>query len=184
VGVAHVRRRGLFERPGLHLFYRLPQEEHERKMPLTLTPRAEKVVRVGLVRQPHLGPDLPQRVRALVKQFDSDDFETREKAEEQIRAIGPAALVVLSRLDLAGLPVQARRRVEGMLKGWSAKDAFDRRAERRGPACCLGKDEKGGQAPRAISPARTAGTPATRPSLPSASRTAGCGRRGAPCSGR
>jgi hypothetical protein len=121
-----VRRQDLFERPGLHLFYRLPQEEYERRMPLTLTPRAEKVVRVGLVMQPHLEPDLSQRVRALVRQLDSDDFETREQAEKQIRAIGPAALVELSRLNLGELPAEARRRVEAMLKGWSARDAFDR----------------------------------------------------------
>jgi hypothetical protein len=121
-----VRRQDLFERPGLHLFYRLPQEEYDRRMPLTLTPPAEKVVRVGLIMQPHLEPDLAQRVRALVKQLDDDDFAVREAAEKQLRAIGPAALVQLSRLNLAELPIEARRRVEAMLKGWSAKEAFDR----------------------------------------------------------
>jgi hypothetical protein len=121
-----VRRQDLFERPGLHLFYRLPQEEYDRKMPLTLTPPAEKVVRVGLIMQPHLEPDLAQRVRALVKRLDDDDFEAREAAEKQLRDIGPAALVHLSRLNLAELPPEARRHVEKMLKGWSAKEAFDR----------------------------------------------------------
>jgi hypothetical protein len=124
--LADLWRQDLFERPGLHLFYRLPQEEYDRKLPLTLTPAPGKLVRVGLVVQPHVEPDLAQRVARLVKQLDSDDFEVREGAEKQIRAIGPAALVQLSRLNLAELPAEARRRVEAMLKGWSAKEAFDR----------------------------------------------------------
>ena len=52
------------------------------------------VVRAGL----HAGADaLGERIRRLVRDLDDDDFRVRERATEQLRAIGPAAVGQLRR---------------------------------------------------------------------------------------
>jgi hypothetical protein len=117
-------RKELFEEAGLHVFYRIPQEEYERRLPLTLTPRAESLVRVGLVHHGHVEPDLAERVLALARRLDDDDFEVREAAEKQLQALGRAAYVHLARLRSADLPVEARRRVGRLLEQWDARAAI------------------------------------------------------------
>jgi hypothetical protein len=42
-----------FQAEGLTLFYRMPQEQYEKMLPLTMKPKTEKLIRVGLVHRPY-----------------------------------------------------------------------------------------------------------------------------------
>jgi hypothetical protein len=105
----------LFLTEGVTVFYRLPQEEYDRLLPLTLQPRAEKIVRVGLVQHAHCEPDLADRVARLVKDLDSDDFDTREKAQQRLERMGRAGFVELTRALKRKPSPEVQRRIEEIL---------------------------------------------------------------------
>jgi hypothetical protein len=116
----------LFSSPGLTLFYRLPQEEYDRLLPLKMKPRPEKLARVGLVQHPHCEPDLAERVAALAKDLDNDDFETRERAQNRLDEIGRAAFVHLVKLRKQIKGAEAQRRLDELLEKHDAEKAFKR----------------------------------------------------------
>jgi hypothetical protein len=120
-------KRELFETPGVNLFYRLPQEEYQARMPLSIEPKPGNVTRVGLIYHAHLEPDFAERILELVQKLDAARFAERDAAMKKLLAIGPAALVQLQRIrENTKLSVDVRERVDGLLKRWNAKDAFDR----------------------------------------------------------
>lgn len=119
-------KKDLFETPGLHLFFRLPQSEYDARMPLTITPRPKEVVRIGLVFQGHLEPDFADRILELVKQLDSVRFADRDAATKKLLQIGPAALVQLQKLrSRRDLSAEVRERMDVLIRKWNAKDGFD-----------------------------------------------------------
>jgi hypothetical protein len=105
-----------FNSAGVTLFYRLPQEEYDRLIPLTVTPRPEKVVRVGLIQQVPFEPELAERVARLVKQLDDDDFHKREAAQKELEALGPVALGYLRRLAPKVFAPEPKRRIDELLE--------------------------------------------------------------------
>jgi hypothetical protein len=106
----------LLQAEGLTLFYRFPQEEYDRQLPLTLTPRPEQLLRVGLAVHPHCEPDFAERVARLVRDLGSEEFTTRERAEAQLRALGRAAYGQLSRQSKSVKNPEARLRLSRLLK--------------------------------------------------------------------
>jgi hypothetical protein len=116
----------MFETPGLNLFYRLPQSEYDAAMPITVTPKPDSTIRVGLIYHGHLEPDFADRVLELVKQLDAPKFADRDAATKKLLAIGPAALVQLQRLrERKELSIEVRERIDSLVKRWNAKEAFD-----------------------------------------------------------
>jgi hypothetical protein len=113
----------LFEADGVTLFYRLPQEEYDRLLPLTLTPRPEKVVRVGLVHQPHCEPGVAERVARLVKQLDDDEFAKREAAQKELEQLGHAAFPHLVKLRPTVTAPEPKRRIEELLEKYDVERA-------------------------------------------------------------
>ncbi len=117
----------LFESPGLNLFYRLPPEEYDARLPLTIAPKPEATVRVGLVYHAHLEPDFAATILDLVKQLDSPRFAARDAALKKLQQIGPAALVQLLRIrERKDLSVEVRERLDALVKKWHTREAFDR----------------------------------------------------------
>jgi hypothetical protein len=114
----------LFESEGVTLFYRLPQEEYERLLPLTLKPRPETLVRVGLVQHPYCEPGLAERVAKLVKELDGDEFAKREAAQKSLETMGRAAYVHLLKLRGTITAPEPKRRVEELLEKHDAQRAL------------------------------------------------------------
>lgn len=125
LSLADLWRKEMFETPGLHVFYRLPQDEYDRLLPLTITPKPESVARVGLVFHGHVEPDLAERILDLVKQLDSPRFAVRDAARKKLLQIGPAALVQLQKLKQADLSAEVWKQVESLIKQWGAREAFE-----------------------------------------------------------
>jgi hypothetical protein len=113
--LVELNRAELFESEGVTLFYRMPQEEYERQLPLTLTPRAEKLVRVGLVVHPYCEPELAKRVEELVKDLGADAYAVREKAQERLEKMGRAAFVHLKKLRRLDHEAEVRARLDRLL---------------------------------------------------------------------
>jgi hypothetical protein len=113
-----------FHSEGVTLLYRLPQEEYDRLLPLTVKPRPEKIVRVGLVQQVSCDPALAERVARLVKQLDDDEFEKREAAQRELTKIGRAAFGPLLRLKPTITAPEAKRRIEELLEKNDAQRAL------------------------------------------------------------
>jgi hypothetical protein len=108
-------KRELFESEGMTLFYRFPQEEYERQLPMILRPRPEKLVRVGLAVHPHCEPDLAKRVAELVRDLGSDEFEVRQKAENRLIDMGRAAFGPLVKLRKTATDPEVRVRLNRVL---------------------------------------------------------------------
>ncbi|MCZ7643741.1 MAG: hypothetical protein M5U26_00415 [Planctomycetota bacterium] len=85
-----VWRPGLWQRPGLTVFYRVPQEVYESWLPLAAQPAPAKTVRVGVVLHECLEPELEARVEALIKALGAEGFEDREDARKALLEIGGA----------------------------------------------------------------------------------------------
>jgi hypothetical protein len=66
-GLVETWKKDFFQGPQITLLYRLPQAEYDRLLPLTVTPAADKVVRVGVVQQVAGDEKLRDRIPALVK---------------------------------------------------------------------------------------------------------------------
>jgi hypothetical protein len=114
--VTAIWKKDFFEAPGLTLVYRIPQSVYDRMLPLTVDPRPETVVRVGLVHHVVGGdPALPARIAAIVQEFDAEDFDVREAATKRLAELGRAAVPHLIRLRAGRLSAEARSRINGVL---------------------------------------------------------------------
>ena len=110
-----------FRSAGVTLFYRVPQEEYDRLLPLTVRPRPEKIVRVGLVQQIPFDADFAERIAHLVKQLDNDDFDKREAAQRELEKLGPVAFGYLRRLQPTVTAPEAKRRLDQLLEKHDAQ---------------------------------------------------------------
>jgi hypothetical protein len=98
------------------LFYRLPQEEYDRLLPLSVKPQPEKVVRVGLVQQIPFDTELADRIAGLVKQLDDDNFYKREAAQLELAKLGRIAFGYLQRLKPTITAPEPKRRLDELLE--------------------------------------------------------------------
>jgi hypothetical protein len=124
--LADLWKQELFLTPGVTLFYRLPQEEYDRLLPLKMRPKAEKLVRVGLVQHPHCEPDLAERVAGLVNDLSNEDFDARERAQSKLDELGRAAFVHLVRMRKEVKALEAKRRLDEILDKYDVERAIKR----------------------------------------------------------
>jgi hypothetical protein len=123
--LADVWKKDFFQADGLTLFFRLPQEEYEKLLPMKLKPRPEKLVRVGLVLHPHCEPDFAERVADLAIDLGSNNFEARERAQNRLEEMGRAAFVHLKRLRETIKSPEAQRRLDELLARFDALKAIE-----------------------------------------------------------
>lgn len=128
--LAELWKKELFDSPGLHVCFRLPQEEYEKRLPMTLSPRPASLVRVGLVVQTLPDPALADKVAALVKELDADDFTLREAAQKKLKAMGRGIYGELVRLQKTELPPEVRIRVQAALAEFDSSNAFPKPQEK------------------------------------------------------
>lgn len=119
-------RAGFFERPGLSMLHRLPQERYDRMLPLTVSPTPEKIVRVGLVLHPQCEPVTREAVDRILRDFDDPEFEVREAAQKRLDALGPTVVAILKGLDRGKLSAEARSRVAAVLDRFEAERLLPR----------------------------------------------------------
>jgi hypothetical protein len=124
--LAEVWKKDFFQADGLTLFFRLPQEEYEKLLPMKLKPRPEKLVRVGLVLHPHCEPDFADRVAALAKDLDDNEFDTRERAQKRLEDMGRAAFAHLRKLRENVKSAEMQRQLDDLLDRHDAAKAIDR----------------------------------------------------------
>jgi hypothetical protein len=122
--LADVWKRDFFQADGLTLFYRLPQEEYERLLPMKMNPRAEKLTRVGLVLHAHCEPDLTEKIARLVADLADADFSTRERAGKRLEEIGRAAYPSLRRIREKVTSPETQRRLDELLEHYDARKAI------------------------------------------------------------
>jgi hypothetical protein len=122
--LANVWEKEFFGADGLTLFYRIPQDEYERLLPLKMKPRPERLVRVGLAHQPHCEPDFAERIDKIARSLDSDDFETRERAQGYLKEMGRAAFVRLRKLRETAHSADMQRRLDDLLDSHDAAKAI------------------------------------------------------------
>ncbi|MFN0019196.1 MAG: hypothetical protein ACKVP0_13115 [Pirellulaceae bacterium] len=128
--LAELWKKELFESPGLHVCFRLPQEEYEKRLPMTLSPKPNSLVRVGLVVQTLPDPALAEIVAALVKELDADDFTVREAAQKKLKGMGRSIYGELVRLQKTELPPEVRIRVRAILAEIDSSLAFPQQREK------------------------------------------------------
>ncbi len=127
--LADLWKQELFHEPGLHVCFRLPQEEYEKRLPMTLSPRPASLVRVGLVVQTHPDAALGEKVAALVKELDAEDFSAREAAQKKLKKMGRGIYGHLIRLQKTDLPPEVRIRVRAVLAEIDSSLAFPQQRE-------------------------------------------------------
>jgi hypothetical protein len=117
----------LFLTEGVTLFYRIPQEVYERLLPMTLQPKPEKLVRVGLMHHAHCEPDLAERVAQLLKELDAEQFGVRQAAQRRLEEMGRAAFVILARKLKDNPPLELRMRIEQIIGKHDVESALPKK---------------------------------------------------------
>lgn len=93
-----------------------------------LLPGAADVYRVFEEVQPE--PRIAANVDLLVDELSDPSYENRQRASEELRALGPQAVGAIMRMDLSDLPPEARRRLEAEVDAQTRRDIADPRAMR------------------------------------------------------
>ena len=102
------------------------KKEYDRLLPLTLSPKPEKLVRTLWVYQPYADPDLTKRVAELVKDLAADDFSKRETAKRQLKALGRAAFGPLQKELKRAEDVEAKDSIRQILKEFDSEQGLNR----------------------------------------------------------
>src|SRR5262249_31552479 len=76
----------------------------------------DKAVEWMAARVTAVEPPDPTRMKALIANLDSDDFDTRERATTDLKALGPLAASSLREVVAKSASAEARRRAEGLLR--------------------------------------------------------------------
>ena len=113
-----------FQAEGLTLFYRIPQEQYERILPLTMKPKPEKLIRVGLVHRPYYDPALAEKVAGLVNDLNDDDYQKREQAQESLVQLGRSAYAHLKFHRNKTTAPENKRRLDQILEKYDATEAM------------------------------------------------------------
>jgi len=107
-----------FEASGLSAMHLLPEAEYNRMLPLTITPKPAKTVRVGIAYHPHIEqqPELAARATKLIADLDSAEFPVREAATQALEKIGPWAVPFIEKALKTDPSLETRQRLERILK--------------------------------------------------------------------
>jgi hypothetical protein len=117
--VLAIWRKGLFDRPGVTAIYLLPQDEYDRMLPLSVDPKPQKVVRVGIVVQGNLevsAAALEAKVASLVTKMDDDDYRVRDKAAADLARLGQPAMAAIRKAMAAKVSAEVKTRLEKLLE--------------------------------------------------------------------
>jgi hypothetical protein len=82
-------------------------------------------VRVGLVLHPHCELDFADRVAALAKGLDDDEFDTRKRTQKRLEEMGRAAFAHLRKLGAQTKSPEKQRRLDDLLDRHDAAGAID-----------------------------------------------------------
>lgn len=115
-GLVNTWKEEFFQSPQIMLIYRLPQAEYDRLLPLTVTPAADKVVRVGLVQQIACDEALRDRIHALVKQLGAEDFATRDRASRALQELKKVAYTELQQHRAKATDPEVKARLDRILR--------------------------------------------------------------------
>ena len=83
---------GLFQSEGMTIFYRMPQDEYNKMLPIRVTPRPDSVVRIGLVLHQRMEPELSSTLNLLIRHLNSNNMQNHDFAVKELSLIGGAAL--------------------------------------------------------------------------------------------
>jgi hypothetical protein len=120
VALGKVWQRDFFQTEGLTVFYRLPQAEYERLLPLKAEPAPRETVRVGLILHPHCEPGLAEQVAALVKEMESSEFDKREQAQKKLEELGRPAMGHLLRLRNSPVSLDLKQRLNAIVEKYES----------------------------------------------------------------
>ena len=88
VGMVKIWRKAMFEKVGQRAMYMMEKADIDKMLPLTITPKPKKQVRVVLVRFECLSNSTKQKIEILIKQLGAVNFRDRRDAEKQLTETG------------------------------------------------------------------------------------------------
>jgi hypothetical protein len=118
-------RDGFFQRPGLTVFYLLPQAEYDRLLPLTITPKPPKLVRVGIAVHPNCDTE-PARTalaQALVAGVAAD-AAAQPAAASRLADLGPVGVRALKDALANNPPATVKARLQAVLDAVDVSSYF------------------------------------------------------------
>jgi hypothetical protein len=116
--VLAIWQKGLFDRPGITALYLLPQAQYDRMLPLTVTPKPQSTVRVGIALQGQLemtSAKVQARVKERVAKMDDDNYRVRDQAEKDLADLGPSAFAAIRQALAGKVSAEAKTRLEKLL---------------------------------------------------------------------
>jgi hypothetical protein len=123
-GLLSIWQEEFFERSGLTALYVLPQAEYDRLLPLEIYPKPGKIVRVGIVQQPHMEglEAIRKQAAQLVAQLGDNNYNKREQATKALREFGVEIVPVLRQALSAATDLEVKTRLEKLLNAIDASE--------------------------------------------------------------
>lgn len=104
-----------FGEEGTRLLYLVPAARTDRVLPLTITPRPTRIVRVLVGRMEILTPEMERRIESLVRRLGADAYRSREGATAALKQLGRFAEPALTRVMARTRDLEVRQRVGRLL---------------------------------------------------------------------
>ncbi|MBM4034712.1 MAG: hypothetical protein FJ291_23455 [Planctomycetes bacterium] len=116
--------KGFFGAPGVTAFYLLPQAEYDRMLPLEISPKPKKLVRLGIALHPHFAiePGLAQEAERLIAQLSDADPAKRDAAAKDLAQLGPVAWRQIRDTIQKSPASETAKRLDDILKATDASD--------------------------------------------------------------
>jgi hypothetical protein len=133
-----------FQQSGVTALYVLPQAQYDRMLPLEIDPTPGKIIRVGIVHQPHLeGLEVIRKEAAdLVAKLGDNNYKKREEATKALRDMGVEIVPVLQKALSGATDPEVKMRLEKLLK---TLDATEDLKTVTPPSPPRGSDDRAGQ---------------------------------------
>jgi hypothetical protein len=115
---------GFFGAPGVTAFYLLPQAEYDRMLPLEISPKPRKLVRVAIALHPHFAiePGLTQQAERLMAQLADPEAAKRDAAAKDLAQLGPVAWRLMRETIQKSPASELAKRLDDILKATDASD--------------------------------------------------------------
>ena len=120
-GMARIWEPEFLRTDGIRVIASLPRERIEALLPLTITPAPDRLIRTLLMHVECLDAAQCADVDRWIRELGNDDVETRDRAMESLRALGPRAEAALRKAYSESRDLEVRERAGRLLLGFGVK---------------------------------------------------------------
>ncbi len=121
-GLVKIWKKQMFEKPGQRAMYMMSEADIDKMLPLKITPKPDKQVRVILVRFECLTASTRKKIEAWISQLGSKAYKDRQTAEDELIKTGRVGEAVMRSAYKFAVDPEVKIRLKEILKKITPKN--------------------------------------------------------------